>query len=129
LFIETVATENLAMIKFAKLALQKTQSPKIRKYAQMIIDDREKAAKELKEISSGNSAATPQTLDLMQTRQYDWLSAMSGWEFDRDFKRIMTNNQDRTIEVFKKAKLELSDPQLKAYVEKNLPTMKQASLK
>src|SRR3954451_15189360 len=99
-FVENVATSNLAEIKLSKLALQKAMSPEVKKYAQMIIDDHEKAGKELKSIAKSENMATPDTLDSMHAHEYDRLSALSGKDFDREYMQLMVKDHDKTVDLF-----------------------------
>jgi putative membrane protein len=124
-FIEKVASGNMAEIKLARLALDKSQSPTVRQYAQMIIDDHEKAAKELKTIAREEKFPEPTTMDTEHQKLYDKLATESGKDFDKDYMKLMVKEHDKTIDDFQKASNELTNPELKSFVTKTLPTLKE----
>jgi putative membrane protein len=124
-FIEKVASTNMAEIKLARLALDKSQNTTVRKYAQMIIDDHEKSGKELKTIAHDEKFPEPTTMDTEHQKAYDKLATETGKDFDTDYMKFMVKDHDKTIDDFQKASNELTNPELKSFASKTLPTLKE----
>ena len=59
-------------------------------------------------------------------REIDQLGKKNGDEFDRDFVRTVgVKDHEKDIKEFEKASKDVKDPELKAWVNKTLPTLKE----
>jgi len=122
-FVEKVSGDNLAEIKMAKLALQKSQNPDVKNYAQMIIDDHEKANQQLRTIAQDQNLAMNKQLSGEETAQYDRLSNLSGKQFDDAYMSMMVKEHTKDIQKFQQAQSQLTNPQLQQYVQTTLPVL------
>lgn len=124
-FIERVASDNMAEIKLARLALDKSQNATVDKYAKMIIDDHEKASKELKTIAREEKFPEPTSMDTEHQQNYDKLATLTGKDFDSAYMKMMVKDHDKAIDTFQKASNELNNADLKQFATKTLPTLKE----
>jgi putative membrane protein len=128
-FVDKAATSNLAEIKTAQLALERASSPEVKRYAQMIIDDHQKAQSQLKKITQDEGLALPTQLTPEQQQNLDKLSKLQGPEFDDAFLKTMAKSHDDTVRTFQRAVNDVSDPALRAYAENTLPTLREHDIK
>jgi putative membrane protein len=124
-FIEQVASTNLAEIKLARLALDKSESATVRTYAQTVIDDHEKAAGQLKTIAKDEKFPEPTSMETLDQQSYDKLSTLTGKDFDTEYMKLMVKGHEKAIDTFQKASNQLSNPELKQFAAKTLPTLKE----
>jgi putative membrane protein len=112
---------NLAEVELGKLALQKTMRDDVRKFAQMMVDDHSKALDELKGIAK--NVTLPSELDAEHKKLSDRLSKLSGAAFDREYMQAMADGHRKVAAEFRKESQSGTDPDLKAWAAKTLPTV------
>lgn len=76
---------------------------------------------------SGRTAVTGQAGELTGKHKqlYDRLSRLSGAEFDREYMKEMVKDHNKDVAAFEKASEKSQDPDLKAWVTKTLPTLRE----
>ena len=87
-FVHDVASKNLAEIELSHMALQKSTSPEIKAFAQMMIHDHGAAADKLKTVVSG-AIDWPAQLDDKYRKTADDLAKKQDLDFDRDYVEAM----------------------------------------
>jgi len=128
-FVDKAATSNLAEIKTAQLALDRASSPEVKRYAQMIIEDHQKAMDQLKKIAQDEGITLPTDVTPEQQHRIDKLSKLQGPAFDQMFLKEMAKSHDDAVKTFQRAANELNDPQLRSYAENTLPTLREHDIK
>lgn len=120
-FMEDIAHANLAEIETGKLALEKSQDPQVKKFAQTLIDDHTKAMKELQSLAKKKGVELPQETDLQHKTIATALQALSGDTFDEQFiARVGVGDHERTLELLKNTQQQAEDKALKAYAAKTM---------
>lgn len=114
---------NLAEIELGKLALQKSTTDDVKKFAQMMVDDHGKALDELKRIAEKKNITLPTELDAKHKTLSDRLSKLSGAEFDREYMQAMVDGHKEVASELRKESQSGSDPELKEWAAKTLPTV------
>lgn len=114
---------NLAEVELGKLALQKSMNDEVKKFAQMMIDDHGKALDELKDIAGNKHITLATDLDAEHTKLSDRLSKLSGAAFDRSYMQAMVDGHKKVAADVRKESQSGSDPELKAWAAKVLPTV------
>jgi putative membrane protein len=115
-FLSRAMEMNTAEVRMAELAMDKSQNPKIKDFAQMVIRDHSQALAKLRELRDMRLAssvsgkpdidqkATKSVADVSLTPQdqqmLDRLSKLSGTEFDREFMNTMIQDHREGIRVF-----------------------------
>ncbi len=90
-FVPQAAMANMAEIQLGHLALKKAQSPEVKKFAQMMIDDHVKAQNELADAAYGAGIQWPKQLDDKHQQIQQRLSALSDQQFDREYMKTMVD--------------------------------------
>ncbi|ABM34109.1 DUF4142 domain-containing protein [Paracidovorax citrulli] len=125
-FLDDAAHNGHAEVKSSQLALQKAQNPKVRSFAQQMVDDHTKANQELAALASGKNARVPDGPSLMQEGKLKLLGTADGADFDKRYMETMGLQAHRdTIELFEKGARDARDPEVKAFAQKTLPKLKQ----
>jgi putative membrane protein len=124
-FVEKATSDNLADIELGRLALEKSQSPEVKNYAQMLVDDHKKSLDKLKTIANDQKFPVPTSATTRAQADYDRLAKLDGADFDREFKKLMDKRHDEALQTFQKASNEVQNPDLKSYINQTLPMMKE----
>lgn len=114
---------NFAEVELGKLAAQKAMSDDVKKFAQRMVDDHGKALDELKDVAGTKNITLPSELDAEHKKLSDKLSKLSGAAFDREYMQAMVDGHRKVAADFRKESQSGSDPDLKAWAGKTLPTV------
>ena len=79
----------MAEIELSRMALDKSTSPEVKAFAQMMIDDHGAAEDKLKSVVSGHAIDWPAQLDDKHRETADDLAKKQGPDFDRDYVKAM----------------------------------------
>jgi putative membrane protein len=86
-YVQNQARGDMFEIEAGKLALQKSQSPDLQRFAQMMVDDHTQSSNTLQQaLKTGNvSTAAPKTLDSRHSQALDQLKNMPAGQFDQAY--------------------------------------------
>lgn len=123
-FILKAAKGGMAEVELGKLAVQKATASEVKQFGQHMVDDHSKANEELKTLTSQKQVALPSAPDAKEKKLYDRLSKLSGAAFDKAYVRAMLTDHEVDVKEFEKESNNGSDPDVKAWAAKTLPTLK-----
>ncbi len=124
-FIKEAAQGGMAEVELGRLGVERAESPDVKQFAQRMVEDHSKANDELKPIASKEGVTIPKTLDPKHKATKDKLAKLSGHDFDRAYMREMTSDHNHDVSMFQKQLAKTRDPELKSWIEKTLPTLKE----
>lgn len=120
-FVNNAATGGKMEIAASKLALKNGQSAKVKAFASKMIADHTKANAELAKIALSKGYT-----QIPASAKDDPILAQSkGADFDKHYIGMMVKDHKKTVALFEKASQDLTNPELKAFASKTLPTLKQ----
>jgi len=124
-FVEKAAAENAAEVKLGKLAKDKASHDDVKKFAERMVEDHQKANDRLKDVDIVPqdvfaSAAQPKP---EHQEVHDRLSKLSGDEFDREYMQHMVKDHEKAVKLFSKQADETSDRELSQFARRTLPTL------
>jgi putative membrane protein len=125
----TFATEaaqgGLAEVELGQLALQKATTPQVKQFAQHMVTDHTKANQDLMQVAKSQNLDLPTQVDAKQKSEMDRLRGMSGSDFDTAYMQHMLQDHQKDVSDFQKQAQSGSDPALKGFAQKYLPTLQQ----
>ena len=125
-FLENAIQGSYAEIEGSQLALEKTESEDVRKFAEMMIKDHGEMVKEASKLATEKGMTPPDGPSVMQTTEITALKALSGGAFDAMYvNRIGVASHEATVEMFEEASQQAQDPDVKAMAEKTLPKLRE----
>lgn len=125
-FIQEAAGSGMFEVQIAQLAATKGSDPNVKSFAGMLIDHHTKANDELTKIANAKGVELPAAPPRAMRRDVEQLGRKQGQEFDTDFVRnVGIKAHEKDIKLFEKASKDIKDPELKAFVDKTLPTLKE----
>jgi putative membrane protein len=123
-FVSKIVESNYGEIKFAQLASQNSSNPEVKKMAAMLVTDHTKTLNELKALASSKAISVPVEEDDEARRKTERFSDEAGKDFDKKWCKEMIDRHEASINKFEKRIDKTEDAELKAWLNKTLPTLK-----
>lgn len=123
-FMNKAAQSNMAEIQAAQMALQKSQNPQVKQFAQRVINDHTKATNELKDLAAKNNVTLPTSISDDQKETANDLSQLSGKEFDQEYMDAQVEAHQDAVDLFQNEIDNGKEADVKAFAQKTLPTLK-----
>ena len=123
-FMLTAASGGIAEVEMARVALDKSQSPDIKKHAQHMINDHTQANDELRRIATAKGITLADVPNAEHKAMVDKISDTPAKDFDKTYVReagVNAHQEMRTL--FRNESTSGLDPELKAFASKTLPTV------
>lgn len=111
-------------VELSKLAEQKATNAKVKEFATMMVMDHSKANAEMMALAKMKNITLPDSINEDSKKVWADLSKKSGSEFDKAYVDVMVKDHDKTVSMFEDASKNVKDADLKAFVDKTLPTLK-----
>lgn len=125
-FASQMAIGGLYEVEVSRLATQRAVAAPVKSYAQMLVSHHSQANQELLAILKVKNFAPPAGLPTEKQAKIARLQALSGPEFDREYIRLVgLQDHQADIALFERAARDAADPDLKAWVLKTLPVLRQ----
>lgn len=118
---QDLAIANMAEIEAGKLALQKAQDPKVKEFAQHMIDDHSKMLDEVKQLAQSKSVELPSAPDAKHQKAMKKLESASGQDFDRQYMRAMVKDHKDALKLAQRTAKGAKDAELKSSAQKAAP--------
>jgi putative membrane protein len=122
-FVTEALKAGMAEVEHGKLASQKATNAKVKAFGQQMVTDHTKAGDELKTIASAKQITPPTSMDPKHQTAHDKLMKLSGAEFDRAYMADMVTDHQKAVADFTAEANSGTDPQVKAFAVKTLPTI------
>ncbi len=124
-FVHKASVAGIFAIESSQLALQRTQNPAIRGYAQKVIDDDTKVAADLQAaLASDKAGIQPDTmLDRAHQTDIDVLTRATPNGFDRLYVELQTHVHEDAIALFNDYATTGKGPALQGFAHDALPVL------
>jgi putative membrane protein len=125
-FIEEAANSGMFEVQVSQLAASKATDANVKSFASMLVDQHTAANNELVKIANARGVELPAAPKRALRRDTEKLGKKSGAEFDRDFVReVGIKAHEKDIKLFEKASKDVKDAELKGFVDKTLPVLRE----
>jgi len=111
-------------VELGRLATQKGSSDAVKQFGQKMVDDHSAANAELTELAKSKSLNVPAELDAKHKADVAKFSKLSGAAFDKAYSKAMLDDHNKDVAAFEQQSVSGTDPDLKAFAAKTLPTLK-----
>jgi putative membrane protein len=119
-----IAHANLAEIATGQLAVEKASDPKVKEFAQQMVDDHTKALTDVQQLAQTKTVKLPTEPDLKHKAAMTKLKMMSGASFDKSYvKTAGVGDHVATEKLLKKTQASAQDADVKALATKMLPVV------
>jgi putative membrane protein len=125
-FIQKAAESGMFEVQSAQLAASKATDPQVKSFASMLVDHHTAANNELIQIANAKGVEIPAAPPRGMRKDVEKLGKKSGNDFDKEFvKEVGIKAHEKDIKLFEHASKDVKDAQLKAFVDKTLPVLRQ----
>jgi putative membrane protein len=124
-FMQEAAEGGMFEVQSGQLAANKASDDKVKQFASKLVEDHQSANNELKELASTKGLELPAAPSRSQRREIEKLGKESGSRFDQDFAKAEVKDHEKDIKQFEKASGKVKDPDLKAWIDKTLPHLRE----
>ena len=124
-FVTTAASSDVMEVEASRLALDRTRSDAVRKFAQQMVDDHTKTSQVLASIARGAGLTEPMQMNPAHSGDLDRLRSLGGRDFDREYAAQMgVAAHQHAITLFERAARDATNPQLRSFAEQMLPHLR-----
>jgi putative membrane protein len=120
-FVTRASIGNLFAIAESRLALERAGDPKLKSFAQQLVDDHKKAEGELEAAADGSGAAAPTALDADHATRLTALQGKSGAEFEKAYLANQGETHSNLLTLYADYMLLGDDPKLKPLAIRMIP--------
>jgi len=124
-FMKEAAIGGMAEVELGKLASDKASDAKVKALGARMVTDHSKANEELKALAAKKNVMLPTAVDAKHKATYDRLSKLSGAAFDSAYVSDMMSDHEADVAKFGAVAKNSADPDVKAWAEKTLPTLRE----
>jgi putative membrane protein len=123
-FMVKVANGGMTEVEISQVAKDKASNKRVKEFASMMVTDHSKANDELKALAGKKNVTLPTAVSDENKNKMDDLKKKTGKDFDRAYMDMMEDDHDKTVNAFEKASGDTKDADVKAWVDKTLPTLR-----
>jgi putative membrane protein len=124
-FVNQAASGGQFEVQTADLMTQKATDDQMKPFAQQMRDEHARVNNELKEIAQRKNIPVPEQMLPKHQQMLDRLRNAEQDDQTRMYHDQQVQAHDETIALFERAARELTDPDLKAFAERTLPTLRE----
>jgi putative membrane protein len=124
-FVHEAAIGGMAEVELGRVATQNASSDDVKQFGQRMVDDHGKAGDELKGLASKKNLTLPTGLDQKHQALRDRLAKLKGAAFDKAYMSEMVSDHQKDVAAFQREAKSGSDPDVKAWAQKTLPTLQE----
>ena len=117
LFVIMAGSGNVGEIRLSELALKNSDNQEVKAFAQMMITDHSKANDELLQVAKNHNIDFPPAPPAAAYKMSQTMLSMKGAEFDKVYMGELVKAHTNALAALKKAKGEVKDELLAAYVD------------
>lgn len=111
-------------VRLGQYAAGNASSDDVKKFGEHMAGDHKKANEQLKSLATQQPIEIPKALNEEDQKTLERLEKLSGVDFDQAYVSLMVEDHKKDIAAFENEISKGSDPTIKAFAEKVLPTLK-----
>jgi len=123
-FVIKAAQGNMSEVSLGSMAAQTGTAADVKTFGNRMVTDHGKALDELKQLATNKGVALPTDVNAEQKATADKLSKLSGKAFDKAYADAMVKDHEEDVKEFEKASGQAKDIDLKAWIDKVLPIIR-----
>jgi putative membrane protein len=124
-FIKNTAESGMIEVRLSELATQKASRPDVKEFAQMLVTDHSMLNEGLKALASSKAVQLSAIIAPTGAAKFKELETFqTGKAFDNEFLSYTASSHRRMVREFEEAAKDVADADLKAWINKSLPTLR-----
>ena len=122
-FYRALAEGGMTEVDLGKLAQQKSEDPKIKDFAAMMVKDHSAANEKLESLAASKQVPVPRTLGASQMATQTRLESLNAASFDKSYIKSQVKAHEDTVALLEKEISSGQDSDAKAFAQSILPTV------
>lgn len=123
-FVNKAAQGGQMEVLAGKLAAQRALDPTVKTFGQKMVTDHTAANDQLKALADSKQMTLPDSVSPQEHTALGKLEGLNGTEFDQAYSKMMAEDHVTDIKDFEKEARKGQDPEVKAFAERTLPTLR-----
>jgi putative membrane protein len=119
-FFDKAAKASMSEVAISRVAAARTSNPEVRRFAQMMIEDHERASEELGSLAAGRGFSLP-----AKDPHPDRWEKRDAKNFDKEYMDKMVADHEDVVKLFEKQAKDGHDADAVAFARKHLPKMQE----
>lgn len=119
-FFEKAAKASMSEVAISRIAAQRTSDPEVRRFAQMMIEDHERATEDLGALASSRGVSLP-----AKDPHPDRWEKRDAKNFDKEYMDKMVSDHEEVVKLFEKHAKDGKDVEAVDFARKYLPKMQE----
>jgi putative membrane protein len=125
-FVDKAVSSGRAEVELSQLAIQKSPTPRVKEFAQKMVDDHSKASLDLKTIAQDKGLKIPLEMDDDHMKALKKLQSLDGANFDAQYIDLMIEDHEKNVSLFTAASDDKKlNAQLQTFAQRTLPILKE----
>jgi putative membrane protein len=124
-FLKDAAMGAMAEVEMGHIAAQQGASDAVKSFGRRMVADHGSELTELRSLARSKGVDLPAELDKKHMKMADKMRKMSGSDFDKAYARDMLEDHKTDLKDFKKEADKASDPDVKSFAAKQVPTLEE----
>jgi putative membrane protein len=122
-FVMKAAMGGMAEVAGGQTASTQATNADVKAFGSQMVTDHSKANDELKTLATTKGLALPSETDDEHRKSLASIAKKTGKDFDKAYMKDMVEDHEKDVKEFENASKNASDPDLKAWAAKTLPTL------
>ena len=122
-FLTETAHDSTSELELSRIAMDKAQDPRVKQYAQMIVQDHQRANQELAQLGKAKGVNVPDRPDELHGKTATYLNQLSGPQFDQEYMSCMVADHAKILSKFQDKAARAQDPQVRAWAQSQIPSL------
>jgi putative membrane protein len=123
-FLNKAAQGGMMEVAAGKLATERGMDPAVKSFGQKMVSDHSAANDMLKSLAAAKNVPLPDSVSEEERTALGKLEGLNGTEFDKTYSQMMVKDHVTDISDFEKEAKKAKDPDVKAFAEETLPTLR-----
>lgn len=122
-FLVGAAHANQAEITASRVALDRSQNPQVRQFAQHMIDEHSNASRDLNQLARDLDIDLPNRPDELHAKLNDHLLELEGEQFDRQYISAMESDHAAMLTAFRNQALAAQNALVRSWAQEQVPVL------
>ncbi len=122
-FVTKAAGGGMMEVELGKTAQKNAAGKEVKEYGKMMETDHTKANNELKKIAANKNISLPDALPREHAMHVSDMQSKTGNDFDKAYIKMMVEDHNKVIEMFRKAATDNTDKDIRDFASKTLPVL------
>jgi putative membrane protein len=123
-FIKKIAESGKTEVKLSELAAQKATRADVKEFAQMLVTEHTAINDSLVALATNKHVEISAIIEPAGAAKFKEFEKLSGKAFDDEFLAYMASSHRRSVTAFEDAAKDVSDPEVKTFVNQTLPILR-----